>query len=112
MNSKRGQGLSTNAIILIILGVIILVILILGFTVGWNQILPFLQENNVQTIVNACNLECSQGNQYNFCTYPRTLNDGTDKFPNVSCYDLANEEIYSIYGIDKCPAIPCSETAE
>lgn len=109
MNSKRGQGLSTNTIILIILGVIILVILILGFTVGWNQILPFLQENNVQTIVNSCNLECSQGNQYNFCSYKRTLNDGTNDFPDVTCYDLANDEEYLIYGVAKCPSITCTE---
>jgi hypothetical protein len=114
MENKRGQGLSTNTIILLILGLVILVVLILGFTLGWNKIFPFLSGNNVQTIVNNCQAACATQAKFDFCSAPRTLNDGTNKFPNVNCYELANDEDYSIYGIEPCPGIDCSveETGE
>ena len=35
---KRGQSMSTNTIILIILGVVVLVVLIMGFTQGWGTL--------------------------------------------------------------------------
>ena len=43
--NKRGQGLSTNAIILIVLGVVVLVVLIGGFTIGWGQMAPWIKTN-------------------------------------------------------------------
>ena len=111
MESKRGQGLSVNAIILIILGIVVLVVLILGFTIGWNRVLPFVNTNNVQNIVTACSTACSTEAQFDFCTAPREVNDGTkDKFTDT-CFNLANDpdnKGYAGYGIAKCPGVTCA----
>lgn len=109
--NRRGQGLSVNAIILIILGLIVLVILILGFTVGWNRIFPFVQTNNVQNVATACEIACTTGSVFDYCEVEREVNDGTNpKFP-ATCYQLSEltdaEEAYAgrNYGIERCPAV-------
>jgi hypothetical protein len=112
MLSKRGQGLSTNAIVLMVLGVIILVVLVVGFTVGFEKIAPWLSSNNVDTIVTSCSVACSTNNIYEFCSLERTLK--ADDLPSGgkevmgTCNDLANEEVnseYAKYGIQECPAL-------
>lgn len=111
MENKRGQGLSTNAIILIVLGVIILVILVAGFTLGWGTILPFLSTNNVDNIKTSCGIACSTESDFDYCFVEREVNDGAnDKFPET-CYNLANSDEYASrnYGIEKCPSITCAE---
>ena len=55
MMNKKGQEMSVTAIILIILGLIVLVVLILGFTVGWSQIKEWIislqtKSNSVKSI--------------------------------------------------------------
>jgi hypothetical protein len=105
MNDKRGQGLSTNAIILIILGVVVLVVLILGFTMGWSRIAPWLSNDNVDTIAQQCATACSTNSVYDFCTKKRELNDGTTKLKDVTCYYLS--EKVPTYGIAACPSVSC-----
>jgi hypothetical protein len=107
MVNKRGQGLSTNAIILIILGIIVLVILILGFTIGWNRLLPFVQSNNVDNIKTTCSIACSTNNDFDFCSQNRTLK--ADGLPGgevtSNCNVFATDVAYDIYGIDPCPGL-------
>lgn len=112
--NKRGQELSTNAIIMIVIGIIVLVVLVLGFTIGWNRLLPFVSSNNVQNIVTACSTACSTGSTFDFCQSPREVKDGVnDKFTDT-CYNLAEltdtGETYvgRNYGIERCPAITCT----
>ncbi len=112
MKSKRGQGLSTNAIILIILGVVVLVVLIVGFTVGWNKLLPFVSTNNVENIKTGCTLACTTGNVYDFCTQSRTLKADDPNLPDgkatSNCFDFSNPEgQYVRFGIGSCPSITC-----
>ena len=107
MQNKRGQGLSTNAIIMIILGVVVLIVLILGFTMGWGKFLPFLSTNNVDTIKNSCGVACSTNSAFDYCSVAREVNDGVnDKFSDT-CSSLANNETYipRNYGIAKCPGL-------
>lgn len=109
MDNKRGQGMSTNAIILIILGIVVLVVLILGFTMGFSKIAPFLSGNNVDNIVTACTAACATASSFDFCEFPREVKDGTnDKF-KATCDDLLTNSTYAErnYGIDECPAITC-----
>ena len=73
MLNKRGQGLSVNAIILIVLGIVVLVILIAGFTLGWQNIAPFLSADNVGTVAKSCQAACSTGDTYGFCTKGRKV---------------------------------------
>jgi len=110
--SRKGQGLSTTAIILIILGVIILAMLILGFTVGFNKLFGFASDDsNVAEIEQACELACSTGSTYDFCSRPRLLNDGEGKGDQSGTCDLYSKETstFGIYRIDKCPTITCTQ---
>jgi len=106
MQNKRGQGLSTNAIILIVLGIILLVVLVLGFTLGWKSILPFLSSDNVGSIATQCNIACSSSSVYDFCSKPLVLesDDLPDGQKEVSgnCSYFATTTEYQKYGIADC----------
>ena len=106
---KKAQEMSTTTIILIILGVIVLVVLVLGFRMGWDKVLPFLSSNNVQNVVTACGTACATGSQYDFCTAPRTLKaDGLAEADKLgSCKKFATDAKYSSYGIEDCSSITC-----
>ena len=118
MKNKRGQGLSTNAIILIILGIIVLVMLVLGFTIGWSRLLPFLSRENVDSVVNGCVAACSSNSVYGFCTQLRELTDAEGNTIEATCKDFATEKDeagdlkYEKYGIADCPSIPCPTEEE
>lgn len=106
MRDKRGQGLSTNAIILIILGVVVLVILIAGFTVGWKTLLPFLSTDNVDTIVKACATACATDSVYSYCSKQRELETEDETLKDVTCYYLSKKQ--TKYGIEECSSITCN----
>ena len=108
--NRKGQELSTNAIIMIVIGIIVLVVLVLGFTIGWNRLLPFVSSNNIENIKTGCSTACSTNNVYDYCALPRNVNDGVnDKFTE-SCYNLTAKTEYAPrnYGIGACPAISSS----
>ena len=116
MHNKRGQELSTNAIIMIVIGIIVLVVLVLGFTVGWNKFLPFLSStNNVESIKNTCSIACTTANTYNFCTAPKTLkaedlpeeNGVKPDEKEGNCFFFATESGYEKYGIADCTSVSC-----
>lgn len=106
--NKRGQGLSVNAIILIVLGVFVLAVLIFGFTVGWQKILPFISTDNVDTLVTTCGIACSTNSQFSFCIDKRDLKAGDDSIKDVTCNYLAEEQ--KKYGIASCGSISCDGT--
>ena len=109
--NKRGQGLSTNAIILIILGVFILVILIVGFTMGWDTIAPWLSKENVDEVATSCALACNSLSEYDFCTQKRTLIDEEkNEYRNVTCHALSVIGELDKYGIEGCNALDCGIT--
>jgi hypothetical protein len=103
--NKRGQGLSTNAIILIILGVFVLAILILGFTLGWSKIAPWISTTNVDDIVTSCSVACSTNSQFGFCSSKQNLRADGVKLEDVTCNYLAKNQTQ--YGIETCPQITC-----
>ena len=105
MINKRGQGLSVNAIILIVLGIVVLVLMVLGFTIGWSKILPFISTNNADTLVTACSIACSTSSQFDFCSVQRDLKAGDDDLNQVTCNYLAQER--TVFGVDPCTSISC-----
>jgi len=105
MNNKRGQGMSTNAIILIILGIVVLVVLILGFTMGWDKLAPWFSKNNVDTIVVACEASCSTNGIYDFCMMGRDLKAEDAKLKGVTCNYLSKNKLE--YGIGTCSSVTC-----
>lgn len=104
-DSKKAQGLSTNAIILIILGVIILVVLVAGFALGWNTIFPFLKQNNVDSVKNACISACSTEGAYDYCYYKRDLKADDASIEDATCFFLASK--MTKYGVAPCSSISC-----
>jgi hypothetical protein len=110
--NKKAQGLSTNAIILIILGVVVLVLLIVGFTLGWGSISSYLSSNNVDTIVSACSNACTTNSVYGFCSQQRELVDENKKKTETTCYIFSKVSNFKLYGIAACDidcGLACNE---
>jgi hypothetical protein len=110
MMKKRAQGLSINAVILIILGLAVLVILALGFIIGWNKLLPWIgPSNNVDTVSSACETACVSQNLFNYCSLKRELNDGNSTYKNITCYTLGIlPSFVNTYGIKSCSNLNCN----
>lgn len=110
MQGKRGQGLSVNAIILIILGVVVLALLIFGFTVGFKGLTDKIApSNNVNAVVTSCSAACSTNDIYEFCSLEKTLK--ADDLPSggdevmETCNFFAKDSDFVRYGIKECPAL-------
>jgi len=102
--NKRGQGLSTTAIILIVLGVLVLVILLVGFSAGWDKIAFWVGGgDNVDSITQACAVACTTDSTYNFCTKKRDLKADGVELKDVTCFYLSEKQ--GTYGVDKCSGI-------
>jgi len=108
--------MSTSTIILLVLGVAILVLLILGFTIGWQKIFPFLSPaSNVQDVVTKCETACNLNSKFDFCSTKREVRveeaisvGGVELGTEFegSCYDLTK---VPVLGIGACPTIDCSD---
>ena len=99
--------MSISTVILLILGLVILVVLILGFTMGWSKVLPFVSKNNLDGVKNACSVACSTNGVYDYCGVMRDVKDGeNDKF-QATCNQLATQQVYinRNYGITECPGL-------
>jgi len=106
MENKKAQGMSVNTIILIVLGLIILVVLILGFSMGWANLKDLIApSNNVDKIVQQCEIACNTDQKYAFCSEKRELKSTDEKLEDVTCYSLAEKK--SVYGVAKCSIIDC-----
>jgi len=103
--NKKAQGMSITTIILIVLGLVVLVVLILGFTQGWSKILPWISpSNNVNEIMQKCSLACSIGNKYDYCSAKRDLVLEDKTIKDTTCYVLSQTPSY---GIEACSTIDC-----
>ncbi len=102
MFNKRGQELSTSTIILLILGVIILVLLALGFTSGWGKIFPWISSSNVDQVKSLCSSACAVNGEYEYCRAPKTLttSNKSEKIIDSTCFYLATYQ--PKYGIESC----------
>ena len=84
LQNKKGQGLSTSTIVLLILGLIILVILIWGFVTGWSSFRSLVSPSNVDSVIQDCGSYCAISSVYSFCSGERTLRANEDKLSVVS----------------------------
>ena len=88
--NKRGQDLSIGTLILIVLGVIVLVLLILGFSIGWGNLWEkiniFGGGNSIGDVATACSLAASSNNKFDYCENFRKIKiDGKTEY--VNCQD-------------------------
>ena len=72
--NKRGQEISVNTLVLIVIAVLVLVFLIVGFAIGWKKIFPFITPgNNIKDITDKCSLACSTQALYDYCSTKREV---------------------------------------
>lgn len=108
LSNKKAQGLPVNTLILIILGIVVLVVLIIGFTIGWSSVKEWFTSgtSDSQRAVTECAVACSTGNKIDWCAVKYKI----DKIEE-SCESLSIKK-----QIDKtdCPGIICpgSESAQ
>ena len=69
--NKKGQDLSIGTLILIVLGIVVLVLLILGFSLGWENLWEkiniFGGGSSIGEVVTRCNLDVNTQNTYDYC---------------------------------------------
>ncbi|MEK6926324.1 MAG: hypothetical protein AABW50_03535 [Nanoarchaeota archaeon] len=110
MDNKRGQGLSTSTIILLVLGLIILVVLIYGFYTGWKFLKDSTPDNNVDQVAQACQQACITKSTYDFCSRQRQITVG-DQTPILGTCDGFSDSTSSVYkaeyNIVTCSDITC-----
>jgi len=105
---KNRRGDVNWVLISLVLGVIVLVVLALGLTGAWKTFLPWLSiDNNVNTIVNQCQVSCTTSDVYGYCNMEKTLRstDLPDKEAKGTCNFFATDSAYVKYGVDPCPGL-------
>lgn len=113
MFNKRGQELSTTTIILLVLGVIILVVLVIGFSTKWTVFKNLISPTNVDNMVEDCNTVCELNSKYSFCSAERLLRVNEDKLEvRTSCAVLASASNFEKYSFEECPVIECDLKCE
>ena len=113
MKSTKGQGMSTNTIILLILGLVVLVALIWGFATGWTSFKDITNPTNVDSLVEDCQTACGLDQKFSYCSADRTLNVNEEKLEvKTSCAVLATLPAFEKYGIEECPSIDCDLNCE
>lgn len=79
--NKNGQELSIGTLVLIVLGVIVLVLLVLGFSIGWENLfskIGIVQGSDLSSMVAACKVAVASQSQGSYCEFKKVkLGDGT-----------------------------------
>ncbi len=106
-NNKKAQNLSISTIILIILGVVVLVALIVGFSKGWNNMLPWIApSDNAQAIIAQCASACVTGNLASWCEIRDFNQKGKEEPIKGDCNYFS-----SSIGVSECATMdPCSKS--
>ena len=98
MNEKRAE-VTIGIIIFIVLGLVVLVVLVFGFTTGWSNLWDKIigfggGEVNVQSVVQSCQLACTTGSTYDYCTRNRSVvfEEGVDA-EKLTCNKLKGRNV-------------------
>lgn len=89
--NKKGQEMSVATLVLIVIGIVVLVMLILGFTLGWqnlwNKINILGGASDVSTVIQACNLAATTDDQNAYCNEFKSVKIGNQK-QYVNCQNV------------------------
>ena len=118
MENKRGQGTTIPFLVAIVLALIVIVVIIYGFTVGWGNLFQNILgfgggQVNVQTIVSSCQVACSTQATFDYCTKVRNVvfEEGGDTI-SATCFALEdsnpNRPPVPNVGLPRCQAITCN----
>ena len=70
--NKKGQELSIGTLVLIVLGVIVLVLLVLGFSIGWENLfskIGIVQGSDLSAMISACKVAVASQSQSSYCEF-------------------------------------------
>lgn len=105
---KRAQGLSITALVLIVIGIVILVLLILGFTIGWDKLLKkfgIFASTTLADVAQRCNIDAQSRNAVSYCTKFDKIDDpsGEDHYINCLYPDVLNSLSNTLDANAVCP---------
>ena len=115
--NKKGAEMTIGTIIIIVLALVVLVVLVYGFSTGWSNLWEKITgfgggKVNVQSVVQSCQLACTTGSTYDYCTKTRKLietgADGKAKESQKRCIDLVG----NTYGLERCTNVDCGGGVE
>lgn len=77
---KKGQEMSVSTLVLIVIGIVVLVMLVLGFTMGWQNLwnkINVFQGGSVEDVINGCKIAATAEATYSYCNEfkPVTINN-------------------------------------
>jgi hypothetical protein len=115
MKNKKGAEMTIGTIVFIILALVVLVVLIYGFSVGWDNFWQQLTggaggEVNVQSVVRACGIACSTASYNDYCVRERDVvfESGEDSVKR-KCYQLEGD---ARAGLESCDALDCESVGD
>jgi hypothetical protein len=108
MMEKKGQQMTIGTIIVIILSLIVLVVLIYGFTTGWGNLWQNILgfgggKVNVQTVVQSCQLACQTSSQFDYCDRKRNVVFDDERVGSYSCKELERQGVGLTCDDINCP---------
>jgi hypothetical protein len=104
--NKKGAEMTIGTIIVIILALVVLVVIIYGFTVGWGnlwqRLTGFSPKANIQTHIQACQLACTTESVSDYCKDRDVyLVDNQKEAIKMKCPDIVLRNV----GLERCPSI-------
>ena len=88
MHNKKGQELSVGTTILIAIGIIILVLLVIGFSIGWEDLfskINIFKGSDLSAMVTACKVAVASDSKASFCECKNVKIEGEPE--KVNCAD-------------------------
>jgi hypothetical protein len=101
MHNKRGQDLSITTLILIVIGIVVAVIIILGFSMGWDYIFgkfKLAPGQDLQAVGKGCEISAQAKLKIDYCGLKEIKLDGIKNY--VNCEDPRIKGSIDISGTD------------
>ena len=111
---KRGQELSVGTLILIVLGIVLLVLLILGFSLGWSNLWEkiniFGGSTSLDSVVQKCNLAVASSSVASYCdSFSQITFDGKKQYVNCEYSKLSLDKKLTCSGATSRFEQKCTE---
>jgi hypothetical protein len=96
MVNKKGQEMSVTTLVLIVIGVILLVMLILGFSMGWSNLWGKINilggGGGVETVIQACQIAATSDAASSYCDdFKQVTIAGVKQHVNCQYSDVASK---------------------
>jgi len=111
-NKKAQEGFSLTTLLAIIVGVVILIIVIVGFTGGYDKVFGFFEQapgKSLQAAVSSCGIAGANGLKVDYCKEIRKVEiSGVDNY--VTCKWLGDNDYLESGDLLDCVGLELKET--